>query len=40
LPEDEWFVEVSEIAIKMLTGRAAFDRVEEDAPSPTSSVQT
>ncbi|BAT99333.1 hypothetical protein LR48_Vigan647s000300 [Vigna angularis] len=40
LPEDEWFVEVSEIAIKMLTGRAAFDSVEEDIPSPTSSVQT
>ncbi|CAJ1931635.1 unnamed protein product [Sphenostylis stenocarpa] len=39
LPEDEWFVEVSEIAIKMLTGRAAFDSVEEDIPSPTSSVQ-
>jgi len=40
LPEDEWFVEVSEIAIKMLTGRAAFDSVEEDIPSPTSSIQT
>ncbi|KAK7367981.1 hypothetical protein VNO80_10002 [Phaseolus coccineus] len=40
LPEDEWFVEVSEISIKMLTGRAAFDSVEEDIPSPTSVVQT
>ncbi|ESW29560.1 hypothetical protein PHAVU_002G079800 [Phaseolus vulgaris] len=40
LPEDEWFVEVSEISIKMLTGRAAFDSVEEDIPSPTSFVQT
>ncbi|CAI8593674.1 unnamed protein product [Vicia faba] len=35
LPEDEWFVEVSEIAIKMITGKAAFDNVEEDAYSPT-----
>ncbi|KAG5068001.1 hypothetical protein AAZX31_01G037900 [Glycine max] len=40
LPEDEWFVEVCEIAIKMLTGRAAFDNVEDDVASPTSSVQT
>ncbi|XP_020217958.1 exocyst complex component EXO84A [Cajanus cajan] len=40
LPEDEWFVEVSEIAIKMLTGRAAFDSVEGGDYSPTSSVQT
>ncbi|TKY69757.1 Exocyst complex component EXO84A [Spatholobus suberectus] len=40
LPEDEWFVEVCEIAIKMLTGRAAFDNVEGDVTSPTSSVQT
>ncbi|KEH44235.1 exocyst complex component 84B [Medicago truncatula] len=35
LPEDEWFVEVSEITIKMITGNAAFDNVEEDAYSPT-----
>ena len=33
LPEDEWFVEVCEIAIKMLTGRAAFDNVEDDVAS-------
>jgi len=38
LPEDEWFVEVSEIAIKMLTGKAAFDNVDEDAYSPTGSA--
>ncbi|XP_057436845.1 exocyst complex component EXO84A-like [Lotus japonicus] len=36
LPEDEWFVEVSEIAIKMLTGKAAFDNVEGDDNSPTA----
>jgi hypothetical protein len=35
LPEDEWFVEVSEITIKMITGKAAFDNVEDDAYSPT-----
>ncbi|KAH1058405.1 hypothetical protein GYH30_002806 [Glycine max] len=40
LPEDEWFVEVCEIAIKMLTGRAVFDNVEGDVASPTSSLQT
>ncbi|XP_027362800.1 exocyst complex component EXO84A [Abrus precatorius] len=38
LPEDEWFVEVSEIAIKMLTGRAAFDSANADVTSPTASV--
>ncbi|RHN51644.1 putative cullin repeat-like-containing domain, exocyst complex component Exo84 [Medicago truncatula] len=38
LPEDEWFVEVSEIAMKMLTGKAAFDNVDEDAYSPTGSA--
>lgn len=37
LPEDEWFVEVSQIAIKMLTGKAAFDSVEGDDASPTAS---
>ncbi|XP_061366106.1 exocyst complex component EXO84A-like [Gastrolobium bilobum] len=38
LPQDEWFVEVSEIAIKMLTGKAAFDNVEDDVTSPTAFV--
>ena len=37
LPEDEWFVEVSQIAIKMLTGKAAFDNVEGDVGSPPAS---
>ncbi|CAJ2666677.1 unnamed protein product [Trifolium pratense] len=39
LPEDEWFVEVCEMALKMLTGKSAFDNVEEDAYSPTASGQ-
>ncbi|KAJ1423562.1 Exocyst component Exo84, C-terminal [Sesbania bispinosa] len=39
LPEDEWFVEVSEIAIKMLTGKASFDNMEGDVHSPTASFQ-
>jgi hypothetical protein len=39
LPEDEWFVEVCEIAIKMITGKSAFDDVEENAYSPTASAQ-
>lgn len=39
LPEDEWFVEVSEIAIKMITGKAVFDNVEEDDYSPTGFAQ-
>ncbi|RDX78413.1 Exocyst complex component EXO84A, partial [Mucuna pruriens] len=30
LPEDEWFVEVCEISLKMLTGGSAFDNVEGD----------
>ncbi|KAL5554008.1 hypothetical protein UlMin_041409 [Ulmus minor] len=37
LPEDEWFGEVAQIAIKMLTGKANFGNAERDATSPTSS---
>ncbi|KAL2546903.1 Exocyst complex component EXO84A [Forsythia ovata] len=37
LPEDEWFADVAQIAIKMLTGKANFGNVEHDA-SPTASV--
>lgn len=38
LPEDEWFAEVAQIAIKMLTGKANFGHVERDIASPTASV--
>ncbi|KAF7810134.1 exocyst complex component EXO84A [Senna tora] len=38
LPEDEWFVEVSQIAVKMLTGKATFGNVEREVTSPTASV--
>ncbi|XP_050374879.1 exocyst complex component EXO84A [Argentina anserina] len=38
LPEDDWFAEVAQIAIKMLIGKANFSNVEEDAPSPTYSM--
>ncbi|KAG5232122.1 hypothetical protein OIU76_005042 [Salix suchowensis] len=38
LPEDDWFAEVAQIAIKMLTGKANFGNVERDATSPTASV--
>ncbi|KAL5757498.1 hypothetical protein ACOSP7_020109 [Xanthoceras sorbifolium] len=37
LPEDDWFAEVAQIAIKMLTGKANFGNVERDATSPTAS---
>ncbi|OIV93109.1 hypothetical protein TanjilG_20771 [Lupinus angustifolius] len=37
LPEDEWFVEVSQIAIKILTGKSAFDNLEGDDGSPVAS---
>ncbi|KAL9678312.1 hypothetical protein QQ045_016155 [Rhodiola kirilowii] len=38
LPEDEWFGEVSQIATKMLTGRADFGNIKHDVTSPTASV--
>ncbi|KAL8150186.1 hypothetical protein V2J09_019994 [Rumex salicifolius] len=38
LPEDEWFADVAQIAIKMLTGKATFDEVESDAISPAAST--
>ncbi|KDP21256.1 hypothetical protein JCGZ_21727 [Jatropha curcas] len=37
LPEDDWFAEVAQIAIKMLSGKADFGNVERDASSPTAS---
>ncbi|KAF4393935.1 hypothetical protein G4B88_025904 [Cannabis sativa] len=38
LPEDEWFAEVGQIAIKMLSGKANFGNVERNpVTSPTSS---
>ncbi|KAF8378352.1 hypothetical protein HHK36_029691 [Tetracentron sinense] len=38
LPEDDWFTDVSQIAIKMLTGKARFGNVERDVTSPTASI--
>lgn len=38
MPEDEWFVEVAQIAVKMLTGKATFGNEERDVTSPTASV--
>ncbi|KAM5566613.1 exocyst complex component EXO84A [Rosa sericea] len=38
LPEDDWFAEVAQIAIKMLIGKASFSNVEEDGLSPTYSM--
>ncbi|KAK3038614.1 hypothetical protein RJ639_027277 [Escallonia herrerae] len=38
LPEDEWFADVAQIAIKMLTGKANFGSVERDVTSPTASI--
>ncbi|XP_038884320.1 exocyst complex component EXO84A [Benincasa hispida] len=38
LPEDDWFAEVAQIAIKMLTGKANFSNVDREATSPTASV--
>lgn len=38
LPEDDWFAEVAQIAIKMLTGKANFSNVGQDVTSPTQSV--
>ncbi|XVF02318.1 hypothetical protein REPUB_Repub04eG0165300 [Reevesia pubescens] len=38
LPEDDWFAEVAQIAIKMLTGKANFGNMDRDVTSPTASV--
>ncbi|KAL8518861.1 hypothetical protein ACS0TY_009994 [Phlomoides rotata] len=38
LPEDEWFADVAQIAIKMLLGQAAFDTDDRDNNSPTASM--
>lgn len=38
LPEDEWFADVAQIAIKMLTGKANFANVDRDVASPSASV--
>ncbi|CAI0379533.1 unnamed protein product, partial [Linum tenue] len=38
LPEEDWFNEVSQIAIKMLTGKGNFGSVERDVASPTASI--
>lgn len=38
LPEDDWFAEVAQIAIKMLIGKANFTNVEDDGVSPTYSM--
>ncbi|XP_052172423.1 exocyst complex component EXO84A [Diospyros lotus] len=39
LPEDDWFAEVAQIAIKMLMGKADFGDVDEEILSPTASDQ-
>lgn len=37
LPEDDWFADVAQIAIKMLTGKANFGNVEDGGGnSPTT----
>ncbi|KAH6815675.1 Vps51/Vps67 family of vesicular protein [Perilla frutescens var. frutescens] len=38
LPEDEWFADVAQIAIKMMLGQANFDNPDRDINSPTASV--
>ncbi|GER41239.1 exocyst complex component EXO84A [Striga asiatica] len=38
LPEDEWFADVAQIAIKMLMGHADFENAERDMNSPTTSM--
>ncbi|CAI9092764.1 OLC1v1028094C2 [Oldenlandia corymbosa var. corymbosa] len=38
LPEDDWFAEVAQIAIKMLTGKANFGATDRDIGSPTASI--
>ncbi|KAL7091533.1 hypothetical protein ACP275_12G112000 [Erythranthe tilingii] len=40
LPEDEWFADVAQIAIKMLTGEASFEHAERDMNSPTASARS
>ncbi|EEF42227.1 protein with unknown function [Ricinus communis] len=37
LPEDDWFAEVAQIAIKMLSGKANFGNIDRDVSSPTAS---
>ncbi|WCJ21762.1 Exocyst complex component EXO84A [Euphorbia peplus] len=39
LPEDEWFAEVAQIAIKMLTGKGNFDTVEQGGHSPREVIE-
>ncbi|KAJ8760857.1 hypothetical protein K2173_021895 [Erythroxylum novogranatense] len=38
LPEDDWFAEVAQTAISILSGKTNFDDVERDVTSPTASV--
>ncbi|KAF6162643.1 hypothetical protein GIB67_013257 [Kingdonia uniflora] len=38
LPEDDWFADVSHIAMKMLTGKGKFGIGDRDITSPTASV--
>ncbi|KAK4263366.1 hypothetical protein QN277_028788 [Acacia crassicarpa] len=38
LPEDEWFVEVSRIALEMISGNSAIGNVEREVTSPTASI--
>ncbi|KAL9240896.1 hypothetical protein vseg_015065 [Gypsophila vaccaria] len=38
LPEDEWFAEVAQIAMKMLSGNANFGNEDSDPLSPTASA--
>lgn len=40
LPEDEWFADVAQIAIKMLLGQANFDNNDRDNNSPTASISS
>ncbi|CAN1861138.1 Exocyst complex component EXO84A [Linum perenne] len=38
LPEEDWFNEMSQIAINMLTGNSNFAIVDREAASPTESI--
>ncbi|XP_048136897.1 exocyst complex component EXO84A [Rhodamnia argentea] len=38
LPEEEWFADVAQIAIKMLTGKANFANEDRDVTSPSASA--
>ncbi|KAF9609113.1 hypothetical protein IFM89_013367 [Coptis chinensis] len=38
LPEDDWFSEVSQIAIKMLSNKSKFGNMDRDSTSPTASI--